>query len=189
MAEDDDREVLAIKSILENLQNLDPEARARVLRYVAERLGVVGKSPGVVEQLGPPSGAISMAGRGKAGVTLESGLDIKSLKQAKQPRSANQMAALVAYYLSEIVLPDHRKESIGNEDIEKYFKQASFPLPKRPDMTLANAKNAGYFDSAGSGLFRLNPVGYNLVVHSLPSSPLRPVPKKARDGASRRNPK
>ena len=37
-------------------------------------------------------------------------------------------------------------------------------------MTLTNAKGAGYFDSAGSGLFSLNPVGHNLVVHGMSSS-------------------
>jgi hypothetical protein len=28
-------------------------------------------------------------------------------------------------------------------------------------------KNAGYLDSAGTGQYKLNPVGYNLVVHRM----------------------
>jgi hypothetical protein len=56
------------------------------------------------------------------------------------------------------------------DDMIKYFKQAGFTLPKKPQFLLVNAKNAGYFDSAGTGKYRLNPVGYNLVAHNLPRS-------------------
>jgi hypothetical protein len=96
--------------------------------------------------------------------------DIRSLKEAKQPKSDNQMAALVAYYLKEVAPVNDRKDAISQEDVEKYFKQAGYPLPNRPGMTLVNCKHAGYFDSAGVGLYRLNPVGHNLVVHGMPSS-------------------
>jgi hypothetical protein len=33
---------------------------------------------------------------------------------------------------------------------------------------LVDARGAGYFDSAGRGKYKLNPVGHNLVVHKLP---------------------
>jgi hypothetical protein len=79
------------------------------------------------------------------------------------------MAALVAYYLKHLAPAEDRKEAISREDIEKYFGQGGFPLPEKPQFTLTNAKNAGYFDSAGTGLYRLNPVGHNLVAHNLPS--------------------
>ena len=80
------------------------------------------------------------------------------------------MAALVAYYLSEVAEEPERKESINTSDLEKYFKQAGFRLPKRMPQVLPNAAAAGYLDSAGSGYYKLNPVGYNLVVHALPRS-------------------
>ena len=35
-------------------------------------------------------------------------------------------------------------------------------------MTLPNAKSAGYFDAVGNGEYKLNAVGHNLVVHSMP---------------------
>jgi hypothetical protein len=54
------------------------------------------------------------------------------------------------------------------KDVETYFKDAQHPLPANSGMTLTNAKNAGYLESAGSGQFKLNPVGHNLVVHTLP---------------------
>jgi hypothetical protein len=80
------------------------------------------------------------------------------------------MAALVAYYLSELAPDGERKDEISAADLEKYFKQAAFRLPRSLRMTLPNAAAAGYFDGAGAGRYRLNPVGYNLVVHGLPRS-------------------
>ena len=78
------------------------------------------------------------------------------------------MAALVAYYLAEAADPTARKEVVENADMVKYFKQAKFRLPGNPAMILVNAKNSGYLDSTRAGQYRLNPVGYNLIVHSLP---------------------
>ena len=78
------------------------------------------------------------------------------------------MAALVAFYLSETAPSNERKTDVEVADMERYFKQASFPLPRKPAMLLSNAKNAGYFDMLGNGKYRLNAVGYNLVAHNLP---------------------
>jgi hypothetical protein len=93
---------------------------------------------------------------------------IRDLKEEKNPDQANQMAALVAFYLSEVADAGERKDLIDSSDIVKYFKQASFKLPKVVRQTLPNAASAGYLDAVGNGLFKLNPVGYNLVVHGLP---------------------
>jgi hypothetical protein len=86
------------------------------------------------------------------------------------------MAALVAYYLSELAGDDERKDAINAADLEKYFKQAGFKLPKAIPQTLLNAAAAGYFDALGNGQYKLNPVGYNLAVHGLPRSQ-RPRPR------------
>ena len=96
--------------------------------------------------------------------------DIKSIRDEKQPSSASEMAALVAYYLAELAGQNERRPEVTAEDVLKYFKQAGYPLPKARAMLLPNAKNAGYFDSLGDGKYRLNPVGYNLVAHNLPRS-------------------
>jgi hypothetical protein len=95
-------------------------------------------------------------------------LSIRDLKDEKKPASSNQMAALVAYYLSEIAPEAERKDTINASDLEKYFKQAGFKLPKVISQALPNAAAAAYLDAAGNGLYKLNPVGYNLVVHGLP---------------------
>ncbi len=77
------------------------------------------------------------------------------------------MAALVAYYVSELAPEADRKKEITKPDIERYFKAAGFNLPADASFTLVNAKNAGYLESAGPGKYKLNPVGYNLVVHRM----------------------
>jgi hypothetical protein len=96
-------------------------------------------------------------------------IDIRSLRDEKQPSSAIEMAALVAYYLSEAAPPEERQAEVTQVDLEKYFKQANYRLPARIAMTLPNASAAGYFDRTSTrGSYRLNPVGFNLVTQSLP---------------------
>lgn len=96
-------------------------------------------------------------------------VDIRSLKAEKNPDSAKQMACLVAYYLQELAPKNERKNAISTQDIEKYFKQANFKLPKKLEQVLVDAKRSGYFESAARGEYKLNAVGYNLVAHSLPA--------------------
>ena len=91
------------------------------------------------------------------------------------------MAALVAYYLSEIANDVEKKEAVNTADLERYFKQAGFKLPKSLPQTLSNATAAGYFDPTGNGLYRLNAVGYNLVAHGLPRG-VSPTAKRTRAG-------
>ncbi len=163
-----DKEIKAIADILASLEGLDLQARERVFKYVIERMGVQVKMPStpfletsyLKEGLDRPFSPNSAPG-------LSS--DIRSLKDQKQPETAIQMAVLVAYYLQEVASPEERKESIGVDDIQKYFKQAGFALPKIPISALKNAKAAGYLESADRGTYKLNPVGYNLIAHGLPS--------------------
>jgi hypothetical protein len=98
-------------------------------------------------------------------------VSIKDLKEEKLPESSNQMAAIVAFYLQEVAPENERESTITASDIEKYFKQARFNLPKNIRMALPNAAAAGYLDSVGGGAYKLNPVGYNLVAHGLPRDP------------------
>ena len=93
----------------------------------------------------------------------------------------------MAYYLSEMASDTERKDAINAADLEKYFKQAAFKLPKVIPQALPNAAAAGYFDAIGNGLYRLNPVGYNLVVHGLPRTQgdLGPVAKRVKKNGRR----
>jgi hypothetical protein len=171
---DADVELQAMRAVLGALVPLNREGRARVLDYVLNRLGMAGEVATAV-----PGGS-SYQSIGAEKPTQVSGpaiTDIRSLKEAKSPRSGNEMAAIVAYYLAE--LAPARRLTINAEDIKKYFLEARYELPTNTRQLLVNAKNAGYLESAGSGQYRLNSVGYNLVMHKLPSpSAKSPTSKK-----------
>jgi predicted solute-binding protein len=64
---------------------------------------------------------------------------IKEFKEQKQPRSAIEMAAIVAYYLANMAPEANRKESIATADLDTYFKIARFKLPAKQKFTLVNA--------------------------------------------------
>lgn len=168
MNESVDQEIAAIKSVLEALNPLSPKARVSVLEYVIKRLDL--EMPDITQRLGGGGAGRgdATAGQGDAGLGGKTTVHIKELKEQKKPRSANEMAALVAYYLSNVVPVADRKKTINQQDIETYFKIALFPLPNQIRTTLTNAKAAGYFDAAGEGEYKLNAVGHNLVVHSMP---------------------
>jgi hypothetical protein len=161
---DDDDEIRALLVVIEALEPLDDDARSRVLEYTLKRLGM--------RDLSTSSAAVALLHEKPAAETSVPPpaqlTDIRSLRQTKQPRSAVEMAAVVAYYLSELAPMAERREAVATADIEKYFKQAQYRLPQRMDMTLHNGVAAGYFDRTGRGQFRLNPVGFNLVTHGLP---------------------
>ncbi len=159
----------AIDELINALSSLEQSERSTAIRAACDHLDiriddVVARhraaSPAQdAERVNPPSTSLPSSMQA---------LDIRSLKDQKQPSSGIEMTVLVAFYLSELAPEAERKAEIGVEDIKKYFKQAIFPLPKRPEFTLVNAKNAGYFESAGGGKYQLNTVGYNLVAHNLP---------------------
>jgi hypothetical protein len=163
-----DQEITAIKSVLEALSPLSAKARVSVLEYVVKRLDL--DLPGVTQRLGASGTGTEDAGasQGGAASAAKTPVHIMELKAEKKPRSANEMAALVAYYLSNIAPERDRKKTVNQKDIETYFKIAEFPLPNQIRVTLPNAKGAGYFDAVGEGEYKLNAVGHNLVVHSMP---------------------
>ena len=170
MPEHIDKEIEAIKAVLHALEPLSGDVRASVLRYVLQRLQIVLAPTAHTSMLGAsttiPPAAGSTAETGGERQTLPA--HIKELKDQKKPRSANEMAALVAYYVANVAPKTDRKDRITTKDIETYFKIAEFPLPEKTQFTLPNAKAAGYLDAVGNGEYKLNAVGHNLVVHSMP---------------------
>ncbi len=155
----------AIDELISALGSIDSGSQITAIRAACEHLNIPlfdssspAPTPAAVDVL-PPIGGQQSSPR----IT-----DIKSFRNAKQPSSGNEMAAVVAFYLAELAPEAERKSGVQTEDMVKYFKQAGFPLPKKPRMLLTNAKNSGYFDSGGAGGYKLNPVGYNLVAHNLP---------------------
>lgn len=172
MPEPIDKEIEAIKVVLHALEPLSGDVRASVLGYVLQRLQIV-LAPATQALGSGASTTIVDATRiaaEAAGERQTSPTHIKGLKEQKKPRSANEMAALVAYYLANVAPKADRKDRITTKDVETYFKIAEFPLPEKTQFTLPNAKAAGYLDAVGNGEYKLNAVGYNLVVHSMPRS-------------------
>ncbi len=113
----------------------------------------------------PPSPPPGDGGAERRG---EKETDIRSLKDEKNPKSATQMAAIVGYYLKELAPEGERRETIKTADLETYFKQAKFELPKKLEQVLIDSKRAGYFEGASRGEYKLTRVGYNLVAHRMP---------------------
>ena len=185
---DIESELQAVKAITSQLNPLDNDARGRVLDYVFKYLGFPsGASLHTTKQ---ESGATPSIPKRANSLTASESLrvsDIRALKEEKSPRSANEMAAIVAFYLSELVPLEERASSIGVADIQKYFKQAGYPLPKKPSNTLSNAASAGYFDSVGHNQYRLNPVGHNLVAHNLPATTGTSPSRVKRNIAAKKN--
>jgi hypothetical protein len=168
MTEEQDPELSAIQTIMNTLGPLDTEARQRVLTYVFQRLNLplAIRARLTSNENDPVQSASTTSSQSSQ---LLSGIDIRTLKEDKAPSSATEMVALVAYYLAEAAPIDERKNTINKDDVAKYFKQAGYPLPKVITQALPNAARSGYFDITGGGRYRLNPVGYNLVVHGLPT--------------------
>lgn len=147
-----------IDRIVEALSDLPQESQSVAIRAAVDHLGLQfpgsSSGPGFAADLGATA--------------LPASTDIKSLKVEKQPKSAIQMACVVAFYLKERAPVAERRNTITAGDIDNYFRQAAYPLPKVLSQLLPDAKNAGYFDPVSPGTYRLNAVGYNLVAHSLP---------------------
>jgi hypothetical protein len=179
-------ELDAIRALVEALTPLSQDSRQRAIEYALRTLdvplpvysttsGSVPRAPEVVTEHEDQRRPVPVQ---KAGV------DIRTLANEKQPRSAMEMAAVVAYFLSELTTGDDQKDAITTEDLRKYFRQAGYPLPGAIQYTLGNAASAGFFESAGRGLYKLTSVGYNLVAHNLPAGDA-PAPRPAKRAAKK----
>lgn len=163
-----DRELQAISAVLSALKDLSEAERSRVISYVLTRLEISTAiksetSSRLDQERDSSKEKWSPAEKGPSRPK-----DIRTLADEKKPRSANEMAALVAYYLQYEADPAEKKDTISRADVDKYFHLAKFRKPKDATFTLVNSRNAGYLDSRERGTYSLNPVGYNLVVHKMP---------------------
>ncbi len=155
------------KVIFEKLKDLPPERQQRVLRWVAEGLGIAPShpvaSPMPMDQMASPLPSPHTTQPLTTSVT-----DIKSFAAAKNPKSDNQFAAVVAYYYRFVAPPAERRETIDGHTLQNATRLADHKRLASPRMTLHNAKNAGYLDGVSRGEFAINSVGENLVAMTLP---------------------
>src|SRR5574341_693062 len=164
----------AAKAIVEQLKGIEKERQHRILRWVAESLDLSlhVKLPGTHESHATPDRSTTA----EASIQMptvdarhQTG-DIKSFVEAKKPKSDMQFAAVVAYYYRFETRPEEKRETITAEVLQDAARLAGRDRLKKPHLTLNNAKNQGYLDSAGRGAFRINSVGENLVAMTLPGS-------------------
>jgi hypothetical protein len=160
----------AVDQLVSVLESLDAKTRSTVLAIVCAHLGINGDEVTASRSEGEDGKRARPAVEaGETQLPKRKGhIDVRTLKADKKPGTAIEMAAIVAFYLKEHAPSEEQQTTVGKDDIEKYFKQASFRLPNRIGQLLPDAKAAGYFDSAERGRYKLNAVGYNLVAHSLP---------------------
>ena len=164
----DDKELNAIAVIMKTLSELDEGEKESALSYIIKRLDL---DSNLKDNLG------NLRKDFTEGKKLENiggneekiAKDIRTLKEEKSPKSAIQMAVLVAYYLSRLVSTEQRKDAISTRDIDKYFEQAKYPFPKSAAVLLVDTKKAGYFEMVERGKYKLNAVGYNLAAHVMGS--------------------
>lgn len=194
--ESTEAELQAFNKVVEALGSLRDDARHRV---VSAALTLLATSPGSTGYGRAQRASVATAAvvRPEAAADVAPAptavRDIRSFKEQKEPRSAIEMATLVAFYLSEIAPESERKDDIDRRDVQTYFKQAAFRMPRDANQTLVNAKNAGYLDAAGPGRYRLNAVGYNVIAHGLPrrergaSTIAPPKLPKRRSGAKKKS--
>jgi len=181
MTDNEEDGVSAITAIIAALKPLDDTTRLNVIEFVVKQLGI--KLSGRSEPRADVwnSSFPSQITLEEEEEEEEEGNDIKdirSLAEQKQPKTVNDKVAVLAYYLKTLAPQDERRDYITAEDIETYFPGAGFELPVAR-MALTNAKNAGYLHAMGSGKYRLNPVGHNLVTHKLPADSGAP-PKRVK---------
>ncbi len=150
-----------IDEMLKALEDIDDASQVIAIRAVCEHLNISIGIPRSVAGQEPLSDESRVS-------TNQKIVDLRTLKEQKNPRSSIEMACIVAYYLEHHAPNEERKTEITAKDITKYFAQAKYPLPKVRTQVLIDAKGYGYMDSKKRGYYQLNPVGYNLVVHSLP---------------------
>jgi hypothetical protein len=158
------------KAIFDLLKDLPPERQERVLRWVAEGLGISLASTSSRTELtrhapvaAPPAPLTPPTPQGGPGA------NIKSFVTTKSPKSDQQFAAAVAYFYRFEAPPDQRRDSIDSDTLQEAARLVGRKRLGKPLATLNNAKAAGYLDSGSRGEFSINSVGENLVAMALPA--------------------
>jgi hypothetical protein len=163
----------AAKAIVEALKGLDKPSQTLAIRFASESLGVSGVAMQSPPAVGAPSPMSQPEVRGATHST-----DIKQFTAAKAPKSDQQFAAVAAYFYRFEASESARKDTVDANTLKEAARLAGRRQAKNWTFTLTNAKNSGYLDSAGSGQYRINSVGENLVAIALPGDDSASAPKR-----------
>lgn len=153
-------------AINELIKNIEKDRQQRILRWVAENLGIV-----------PPDRIATKPEAHKGGTSADltfqstpSTSDIKSFVIRKSPKSDIHFAAVVAYYYRFEAPIDDRRDTITSEILQNATRLVGRDRLKNSSFTLNNAKKQGYLDAAERGEYKINTVGENLVAMTLPGA-------------------
>jgi hypothetical protein len=168
MTQQASNEFVAAKVIVEALKGLDPQQQDRAIRFASESVGL--QTHAVTSVSAPAPNPGTPAVEGAQAMPLTRIVDIKQFVDSKSPKSDQQFATVVAYFYRFVAPTEQQKESINAEDLKNAARLVGRKQPGNALATLNNAKNSGYVDSLGKGLFQINPVGENLVAITLPDT-------------------
>ncbi len=153
----------AAKAVTDQLKGMDKERQERILRWVAEGLGLSTSVPATTNRSDSDLTQTQTAQSQRANRQLQQPegkpADIKTFVDSKKPKSDVQFAAVVAYYYRFEAAAESRKETIDAQALQDASRLTGRRRPTSPRMTLNNAKNLGYLDSPERGLFSINSVG------------------------------
>lgn len=167
MAEHSEDDLDAVRRIAAALLPFSPDDQRRILRWVQEKIGL-GETTALPPRSGGDVTVVSL------GSKAERPRGVRAFMDEKQPSSANQFAAAVAYYLAFEATGDERKEEISASDLQEAARLSGRRRLVNPNLTLHNASRLGYLDKGrGRGAFRINTVGENLVAMAMPGSGLK----------------
>lgn len=158
------------KKVSDELKVIPKDRQARVLRWVAETLGIESVAPTAPDTPGSPPDSNRVVTDATRSHQQGPGTskDIRAFTVEKAPQSDNQFAAVVAYYYRFEAPVSQRKTAIGGAELQEAARLAGRRRLSNPRQTLKNAKNMGYLDNIDRGQFAINTVGENLVAMTLP---------------------
>lgn len=156
----------AAQKIVAELNGMTSDHQALALKFAIETLGL--RLSSVSPQIMMPPVNSTQQALPQMVTGADHSTDIRAFTVMKAPKSDQQFTAVVAYFYQFESKPDERMDAIDADTMKEAARLAGRRQVARWNMTLTNAKNAGYLDSAGSGKFKLSSVGENLVAITLP---------------------
>lgn len=156
----------AAQNIVEQLTGMTPEHQFLAIKFACETLNL--GIPSVASSAAASIGGVEHKAPVASVGAIQHSNDIRSFTTMKAPRSDQQFCAVVAYFYQFEAKIEDRKDSIDSDTMREAARLAGRAQVERWNMTLTNAKNAGYLDPAGNGKYKLSPVGENLVAITLP---------------------
>jgi hypothetical protein len=156
----------AAQKIVVELTGMTSDHQALALKFAIETLGL--QLPAALSRTTAPPAQTPHPALPHSSDPASHTTNIRSFTEMKAPKSDQQFTAVVAYFYQIEAKPDERKEAIDADIMKEAARLAGRPQVSRWNMTLTNAKNAGYLDAAGNGKFKLSSVGENLVAITLP---------------------